>query len=227
MAVGIAAVVLAVAAIGAGTYAAFSDTESGPDGTIAAGTPRPGGRSGPGHGEPVRRRRRHARVHPGRHVHGVRHRLPARGADQLVDNDRHGRDLHRAGVRRRGRRGQRVCRGGQPAGADDGRGGGRSGRPGERGRAQRVRDQRAAAAGDAGRRRHRDVHPPVRPPRPRRHRRQQGPGRHDRDHLDLQPAPGVIKEPTIPAHLRARRPIRARFADTPSRRRCWHSCSSP
>jgi spore coat-associated protein N len=38
IAVGIAAVVLAVAAIGAGTYAAFSDTESGPDGTIAAGT---------------------------------------------------------------------------------------------------------------------------------------------------------------------------------------------
>ena len=38
LAVGIAAVVLAVAAIGAGTYAAFSDTESGPDGTIAAGT---------------------------------------------------------------------------------------------------------------------------------------------------------------------------------------------
>jgi predicted ribosomally synthesized peptide with SipW-like signal peptide len=38
LAVGIAAVVLAVAAIGAGTYAAFSDTEAGPDGTIAAGT---------------------------------------------------------------------------------------------------------------------------------------------------------------------------------------------
>ena len=35
---GIAAVVLAVAAIGAGTYAAFVDTETGPSGTIAAGT---------------------------------------------------------------------------------------------------------------------------------------------------------------------------------------------
>lgn len=38
LAVGIAAVVLAVAAIGAGTYAAFSDTETGPDGRIATGT---------------------------------------------------------------------------------------------------------------------------------------------------------------------------------------------
>ncbi len=38
IAVGIAAVVLAAAAIGAGTYAAFSDTESGPDGTLASGT---------------------------------------------------------------------------------------------------------------------------------------------------------------------------------------------
>lgn len=38
IAVGIAAVVLAAAAIGAGTYAAFSDTETGPDGTIASGT---------------------------------------------------------------------------------------------------------------------------------------------------------------------------------------------
>jgi spore coat-associated protein N len=36
--IGIVAVVLAVAAIGAGTYAAFSDTEAGPDGTVAAGT---------------------------------------------------------------------------------------------------------------------------------------------------------------------------------------------
>lgn len=35
---GIAAVVLAVAAIGAGTYAAFVDTETGPSGTVAAGT---------------------------------------------------------------------------------------------------------------------------------------------------------------------------------------------
>lgn len=35
--VGIVAVVLAVAAIGTGTYAAFSDTEAGPDGTVAAG----------------------------------------------------------------------------------------------------------------------------------------------------------------------------------------------
>jgi spore coat-associated protein N len=38
IAVGIAAVVLAAAAIGAGTYAAFSDTENGPDGSIASGT---------------------------------------------------------------------------------------------------------------------------------------------------------------------------------------------
>jgi spore coat-associated protein N len=38
IAVGVAAVVLAAAAIGAGTYAAFSDTENGPDGTIASGT---------------------------------------------------------------------------------------------------------------------------------------------------------------------------------------------
>jgi spore coat-associated protein N len=38
VAAGIAAVVLAVAAIGAGTYAAFNDTESGPDGAIASGT---------------------------------------------------------------------------------------------------------------------------------------------------------------------------------------------
>lgn len=36
--VGVAAVVLAVAAIGAGTYAAFVDTETGPGGTVAAGT---------------------------------------------------------------------------------------------------------------------------------------------------------------------------------------------
>ncbi len=36
--VGLAAVVLAAAAIGAGTYAAFVDTESGPGGTVAAGT---------------------------------------------------------------------------------------------------------------------------------------------------------------------------------------------
>lgn len=36
--VGIVAVVLAAAAIGAGTYAAFVDTESGPGGTVAAGT---------------------------------------------------------------------------------------------------------------------------------------------------------------------------------------------
>jgi spore coat-associated protein N len=38
IAIGIAAVVLAAAAIGAGTYAAFSDTETGPDGTLASGT---------------------------------------------------------------------------------------------------------------------------------------------------------------------------------------------
>jgi spore coat-associated protein N len=38
IAVGIAAVVLAAAAIGAGTYAAFSDTETGPNGTLASGT---------------------------------------------------------------------------------------------------------------------------------------------------------------------------------------------
>ncbi|MHA6785477.1 TasA family protein [Pseudonocardia saturnea] len=36
--VGIAAVVLAAAALGAGTYAAFVDTETGPGGTVAAGT---------------------------------------------------------------------------------------------------------------------------------------------------------------------------------------------
>ena len=36
--VGVAAVVLAVAAIGAGTYAAFVDTEEGPGGDITAGT---------------------------------------------------------------------------------------------------------------------------------------------------------------------------------------------
>lgn len=36
--IGIAAVVLAAAAIGAGTYAAFVDTETGPSGTVAAGT---------------------------------------------------------------------------------------------------------------------------------------------------------------------------------------------
>lgn len=36
--VGIVAVVIAAAAIGAGTYAAFVDTESGPGGTITAGT---------------------------------------------------------------------------------------------------------------------------------------------------------------------------------------------
>lgn len=36
--IGVAAVVLAAAAIGAGTYSAFVDTESGPGGTIAAGT---------------------------------------------------------------------------------------------------------------------------------------------------------------------------------------------
>jgi spore coat-associated protein N len=35
---GVAAVVLAVAAISAGTYAAFTDTEAGPGGTIASGT---------------------------------------------------------------------------------------------------------------------------------------------------------------------------------------------
>jgi spore coat-associated protein N len=38
VAVGLVAVVLAAAAIGAGTYAAFSDTETGPGGTVAAGT---------------------------------------------------------------------------------------------------------------------------------------------------------------------------------------------
>jgi spore coat-associated protein N len=38
IAIGIAAIVLAAAAIGAGTYAAFSDTETGPDGTLASGT---------------------------------------------------------------------------------------------------------------------------------------------------------------------------------------------
>lgn len=36
--VGIAAIVLAAAAIGAGTYAAFVDTETGPGGTVTAGT---------------------------------------------------------------------------------------------------------------------------------------------------------------------------------------------
>jgi spore coat-associated protein N len=36
--VGIVAVVLAAAAIGAGTYAAFVDSEAGPGGTVAAGT---------------------------------------------------------------------------------------------------------------------------------------------------------------------------------------------
>jgi spore coat-associated protein N len=38
VAVGIAAVVLAVAAIGVGTYAAFNDVETGPDAKITAGT---------------------------------------------------------------------------------------------------------------------------------------------------------------------------------------------
>ncbi len=37
-AAGIAAVVLVVAEIGVGTYAAFSDTEQGPGGTITSGT---------------------------------------------------------------------------------------------------------------------------------------------------------------------------------------------
>ncbi|GAA2893559.1 hypothetical protein GCM10010472_60170 [Pseudonocardia halophobica] len=36
--VGLVALVVAAAAIGAGTYAAFSDTETGPSGTIGAGT---------------------------------------------------------------------------------------------------------------------------------------------------------------------------------------------
>ena len=36
--IGIAAVVLAAAALGAGTYAAFVDTETGPGGSLAAGT---------------------------------------------------------------------------------------------------------------------------------------------------------------------------------------------
>jgi spore coat-associated protein N len=36
--VGVAAIVIAAGAIGAGTYAAFVDTESGPGGTITAGT---------------------------------------------------------------------------------------------------------------------------------------------------------------------------------------------
>ena len=36
--IGVAALVLAAAALGAGTYAAFVDSESGPGGTIAAGT---------------------------------------------------------------------------------------------------------------------------------------------------------------------------------------------
>jgi predicted ribosomally synthesized peptide with SipW-like signal peptide len=46
IAVGIAAVVLAAAAIGAGTYAAFSDTEDGPNGSMSqfltSGLPLPG-----------------------------------------------------------------------------------------------------------------------------------------------------------------------------------------
>ena len=109
---------LALSAIGTGTYAAFLDTEKGPGGTTASGTlDLTIGSTGTAQLFSA------TNIAPGytqEWADPEERRLPARHADQHAQGQRRGRDLHRTGGGGRGRGGGRLQQDRRPAEPDDG-----------------------------------------------------------------------------------------------------------